>query len=60
MTWHRAFARFFFATDDLGFAQDLDSLGAHEVSHTWIHKITFVRDANGKFLVSRDQVLTMN
>jgi hypothetical protein len=28
MTWHRAFARFFFATDDLGFAQDLDSLGA--------------------------------
>lgn len=28
MIWHRAFTRFFFGSDDPGFAHDLDSLGA--------------------------------
>ena len=43
-----------------GVADTIDSEGAHGINQTWVHKITFVRDANGNFLVSRDQVLAMN
>jgi hypothetical protein len=40
-----------------GTADTIDSGGARSVNATWVHKITFKRDANGNFKVARDQVL---
>ena len=40
-----------------GSADTIDSAGAHTVSGSWLHKITFVRATNGALTVSRDEVI---
>jgi hypothetical protein len=40
-----------------GTADTIDSAGPRSVSATWVHKITFKRDADGTLKVQRDQVL---
>ncbi len=40
-----------------GTADTIDAAEAHPVSATWVHKITFKKQADGSFLIQRDQVL---